>query len=66
MGLDTPSMILLLPLWPGHVEVMVAAILWFIRCIKVVGVVAVFVQDMPPQPYPFVASVHEILVSIVL
>ena len=66
MGLNTPSLILLLPLWPGRVEVMVVAILWFIRYVKVVGVVIIFVWDMPPQSYPFVALVHEILVSIVL
>ena len=46
---------LLLLLWPGHVEVMAAAILWFIGCIKVVGVVLVVV----------VALVYQILVGIV-
>ena len=46
---------LLLLLWPGHVEVMVAAILWFIGHIEVVGVVLVVV----------VALVYQILVSIV-
>ena len=66
MAQDTPSPMLLLLLWPGRVEVMVAAILWFIKCIEVVGVVAVFVWYMPPQSYPFVALVHKILVSIVL
>ena len=66
MGSNTPSPILLLLLWPGCVEVMAAAILWFIRCIEVVGVVTVFVWDMPPWSYPFMALVHEILVSIVL
>ena len=66
MAQDTPSLMLLLPLWPGHAEVMVAAILWFIRCVEVVGVVTVFVRYMPPQSYPFVALVHKILVSIVL
>ena len=66
MAQDTPSPMLLLPLWPGCVEVMVAAILWFIRCVEVVGVVTVFVRYMPPWSYPFVALVHKILVSIVL
>ena len=47
-------MLLLLP-WPGHVEVMAVAILWFIGCIKVVGVVLVVV----------VALVYQILVGIV-
>ena len=47
-------MLLLLP-WPGHVEVMAAAILWFIGHIQVVGVVLVVV----------VALVHQILVGIV-
>ena len=63
MGSNTPSLILLLLLC---VEVMAAAILWFIRCVEVVGVVTVFVRYMPPWSYPFMALVHEILVSKVV
>ena len=66
MAQDTPSLMLLLLLWPGCVEVMAVAILWFIRCVEVVGVVTVFIRYMQPWSYPFVALVHKILVSIVL
>ena len=66
MAQDIPSLMLLLLLWPGCVEVMAVAILWFIRCVEVVGVVSVFVWYMPPWSYPFVALVHKILFSIVL
>ena len=49
MGLGCPpSLMLLLPLWPGRVEVMAAAILWFFGHVKVMGVVAIFVRYMHP------------------
>ena len=49
MGLGhPPSLMLLLPLWPGCVEEMVAAILWLFGHVKVVGVVAIFVRYMHP------------------
>ena len=68
LGID--SMPPLLLLWPGCVEVMVVAILWFIGCIELVGlvlvVVAIFVWYMLPLSYQFMALVYQLLASIVL
>ena len=49
-GRPPPSLMLLLPLWPGCVEVMAAAILcfFFFGHVEVMGVVAIFVRYMHP------------------